>query len=394
MEEVATTPLGRKIAASVPRSDPLLVTPEGALATALARVAQKAMTLPLRTIGHRVISQTSAEIVETLPDHALLAMVEGPKEGLGLAVLDPGALSVLIEMMTLGRLGPQAPAQPRRPTRTDAAMVAGFLDAVLTELDGLLEYDEAITWAGGFRYASHMADPRPLKLILDEPTYRVVHLTLGFGADDSDRQGDVVLILPARGRGAKPRPRAEEGDDGARAANQTAAQNAKNWGAALEEAVMESQTDVTAVLARLVLPLADVLNLEVGTFLPMPMAALRMVQIEGVTGATLCLGSLGQGNGRRAVKIYPVEEGQAAPAGLPEIASELVSSQEQSFTRAPKLSAQAAPSQTGQPTKAADAAADLSKDSVSDHAPDLVPGTATDPAPGTAPEVMPTAMAG
>ncbi|MGB5871857.1 MAG: FliM/FliN family flagellar motor switch protein, partial [Albidovulum sp.] len=340
MEEVATTPLGRKIAASVPRSDPLLVTPEGALATALARVAQKAMTLPLRTIGHRVISQTSAEIVETLPDHALLAMVEGPKEGLGLAVLDPGALSVLIEMMTLGRLGPQAPAQPRRPTRTDAAMVAGFLDAVLTELDGLLEYEQAITWAGGFRYASHMADPRPLKIILDEPSYRVLHLTLGFGADDSDRQGDVVLILPARGRGAKPPPRVEEGDDSARAANQTAAQNAKHWGAALEEAVMESQTDVTAVLARLVLPLADVLNLEVGTFLPMPMAALRMVQIEGVTGTTLCLGSLGQGNGRRAVKIYPVEEGQAAPTGLPEIASELVSSQEQSFTRAPKPSAQ------------------------------------------------------
>jgi len=356
--DAVPTLLERKIAAARPRGDPLAMTPERAVAAALARAADKMVEMPLAVLRTAVVLQTAAEIVETLPDQSLLAMLDGPKEALGLAVLGSGTVAALIEMMTLGRLSPGAPPA-RRPTRTDAAMVAGFLDAALAELESLLAEEVDVTWAGGFRYASHLADARPLGLMLDERSYRVFSLTLGFGtpagADGPPRRGEVTLVFPAKGRGAAPVPGAKAADAQARVALEQSRD--ASWDAALERAIMDTQTELRAVLGRIVLPLSDVLKLEAGISLPVPMAALQMVRVEAGGDVLLCLAHLGQGGGRRALRLYDPAETDAAGGAAAPVASELVPASAQPLHRAP-------PARLGSPVPA------------------MVPGPAT-PAGGT-----------
>lgn len=336
--------LERKIAAARPRADPLVMTPERALGLAFARVAEQMLKLPLRNVGLTQGLLSGAEIVDTLPEMALLATLSGPKDGLGLAVLDPGALAALIEMLTLGRLGASTVA-PRRPTRTDAAMVSGFIDAALAQVEALLAAEEAVIWAGGFRYASHLPDARPLGLMLDAPAYRVFRLTFGFGLqvapDAAERLGDVLMIFPAKGQGAAPVvPAGQPGSKDAIAATGLAlAEAADRWEQALERVVMHATTEIEAVLGRVSLPLSDVLALEAGVLLPLPMAALQMVQVEGAGGAILCRGQLGKGNGRRALRLYPAGVGGEVPHGLPVTATEVVPASAQPFERAPVRSA-------------------------------------------------------
>ncbi len=339
-EVAAPSLLERKIAAARPRADPLVMTPERALSLAFARVAEQMLKLPLRNAGLTQGLLSGAEIADTLPDMALLATLSGPKDAVGLAVLDPGALAALIEMLTLGRLGTSSVA-PRRPTRTDAAMVSGFIDAALAQVETLLAAEEAVIWAGGFRYASHLPDARPLGLMLDAPAYRVFRLTLGFGLpvapDAAERLGDVVMIFPAKGQGAAPVVLASQSGskDAIAATGLALLAAADQWEQALERVVMHAITEIEAVLGRVSLPLADVLALEVGVSLPLPMAALQMVQVEGAGGAILCRGQLGKGNGRRALRLYPAAAEGEVPHGLPVTATEAVPASAQPFERTP-----------------------------------------------------------
>jgi flagellar motor switch protein FliM len=139
------------------------------------------------------------ELLELPEELALLAVVEGPGDGLGLMALTPPVLASFIEVVTTGRLS-RAQAQPRKPTRTDAAMAAGLIDSILTELEVALAGGADLSWAGGFRYASFLPDARPLGLILDDQAYRVLTVALTFATGAGARQGEVLLALPARGR--------------------------------------------------------------------------------------------------------------------------------------------------------------------------------------------------
>jgi flagellar motor switch protein FliM len=308
----ASSMIGRKIAAGRPQADPFAMTAERAVGLALGRTAERMMKLPLAVAALRLDTLTAPEIVDGLPDRALLAMIEGPAEAMGLIAFGPGLLSALVEMMTLARLSPADPA-PRRPTRTDAAMVAGFIDGVLGDLDLLLAAELDRVWAGGFRYASHLADPRPLGLMLDEPGYRCFRLTLSLGPPgDGARRGELTLVLPAAGRGTRPAPPSSA------AANRAGADQAR-WDAALERAVLGAPARIEAVLARVTLPLSGLLALEPGMSLTLPVGSLARVQVEGAGGRLLCLARLGQGNGVRALRLDLAEGGEADPP-LPAVA--------------------------------------------------------------------------
>ena len=321
----AATLIGRKIEAARPCGDPTVMTPERALHTAFARAAEKQMNLPLRMPALGEIRLSGPEIAEILPEHALLLLLHGPQEGIGLAVFAPAALSALIEMMTLGRVADHPPAA-RRPTRTDAAMICGFLDQVMGECESLLAGEADLIWAGGFRYGGHLSDPRPVGLMLEEPFYRVFRMSLAFGVpsgpDAEVRTGDVLLALPAAGRGQPPTVRPDPD------AVYTPSLIETGWPAALERAVLPAGAEVQAVLARVSLPLVELLKIEAGQSLPLPQGALAAVQLEGVDGRLICLGQLGQGNGRRALRLTPGEASEQ-PVGLPVMPSALLPACEQ-----------------------------------------------------------------
>ena len=269
---------------------------------AFARAARDCTGLLVEVASMRVHRRSLAELLELPPDRALLVLLDGPEGGLGLMAMSAEVMAALIEMQTTGRVSANPPP-PRRPTRTDAAMVATTIDRAMEELDILLAEEADLVWAGGFRYASFLEDPRPLGLLLEYQPYRVLtaELTLEGGA----RQGGLVLALPAEGKGIRPalvRPRPEK--EGA----------APGFSAALEGVVMGAGCVLQAVIGRLALPLHQVMALQVDQVLPLPDATLDRIGLEALNGQRLAGARLGQNKGMRALRLTQ-EIGAGTPPG-------------------------------------------------------------------------------
>ncbi|MCX8507292.1 MAG: FliM/FliN family flagellar motor switch protein, partial [Rhodobacteraceae bacterium] len=295
-----------------------------------AKVAERLMKMPLRVQSTGIALRNGHEISDSLPDNALLMLTAGPGDGVGLVALAPDALSCLLEVMTTGHLRDHA-APPRRPTRTDSAIVAGFVDAALAEIADLLEEEDRV-WAEGFHFSTHLPDPRPLAMLLEEPAYRTFKLHLAFGVplnpEDDLRSGEIYLAYPAVGKAERHAPPPAEVADPAGPA-------AEGWALALEQSLLPATVAVQGVLARLTLPLAALLDLTPGKYLSFPAAALTMVRLEGEDGRAVCHGQLGQVDGQRALRLQILDRGQEADGfGLVPLPSEVISAQDQPFHRA------------------------------------------------------------
>ena len=260
---------------------------------ALARAARDQLKAPLDVTSLAQARVSLAEVLEVPPERALVAVLEGPGEGLGMLALSPEVFQAMVEVLTIGRVAPVASAA-RKPTRTDAAMLAPMIDAALIDLEAGLAEEADLTWAGGWRYASFLEDPRPLGLMLEDFAYRLVtvEVDLALGA----RQGRVVLALPAEGRGRKPR------DKALGAASDTAAME-RRFAEDMAEQVSHAQVRLDAVLTRLSVPLSRVASLAVGDQLVLSAAALDKISLEGLDGRKMAEGRLGQNRGLRAVRL-------------------------------------------------------------------------------------------
>lgn len=267
---------------------------------ALARAARDAMGLDLQFRSLTIGRQSLAEVLEVVPDRALLALLDGPQGGLGVIMLGASVTATLIEKQTLGKVGTQPPVL-RKASRIDAAMVAGVIDRALAGLDETLAEEADRSWAGGFRYASYLEDPRPLGLMLEDEPYRVLSAEVALG--DAGREGRVILVLPAAGRGTSPALLAD-----------TAADEAPHFTDALSAQVMQADCRLDAVIGRLRLPLRQIMSLQVGETLLLPTAALDSVSLETVEGRHVATARLGQHRGMRALKVSEAEQArQAAP---------------------------------------------------------------------------------
>jgi flagellar motor switch protein FliM len=180
----------------------------------------------------------------------------------------------------------------RKTTRTDAAMVAGVIDGALRGLEQGLAEEADLIWAGGFRYASFLDDPRPLGLLLEDIGYKVLRaeVDLAGGA----RRGEILLALPADGRGAVPVTK----PDGT-----TAPEAGNAFVHAFADRVNGAHCRIEAILARLTMPLSEVLNMTEGMILALPHAALNQISLEGFDGRRVGDGKLGQNRGMRAVRL-------------------------------------------------------------------------------------------
>ncbi len=284
--------------------------PRRALADALRRAGEEGLGLLIEAGPVTEGRAAPLEIAERLPDMPFLALLEGPGGGAGLLALDIPALSALVEVQTTGRVAPAPPAT-RRPTRTDAAMVADFVDRVLAEFEAaLIAEPEAARWASGWRYQMHLPDPRPLPVVLDDAGHRLFAADLAL--DGGVRRGRMLLALPAVGRAAAPPPA-----DAEVAARLVA--EAEAWSEALEAAVGGAEARLDAILATLRLPLAVLSALGPGDRIVLPMATLGAVRLVGPGGVAVGGGRLGQAAGCRAVRIAAAD-GPTLPETLePEV---------------------------------------------------------------------------
>lgn len=257
----------------------------------LARAAQNLLKVSLDVQKLTVEKRSLAELAELVPDLALVAVLEGPAEGLGAIILSQSVLAGLIEAQTIGRVRNQEVA-PRKPTRTDAAMVIGVIDAALSGMEQALAEEADLVWAGGFRYASFLEDPRPLVLLLEDAPLRLMRAEVSLAG--GFRNGEILLALPAEGRGPRPAMTSPAilSDDHGPAFVQ-----------ALAERINGAQSRVEAVLARLTMPLAQVMALTEGMILPLHDAAIDRISLEGLDGRRVAEGKLGQNRGMRAVRL-------------------------------------------------------------------------------------------
>lgn len=266
---------------------------------ALARATRDAMALDIEFRQLSVTRAGLAEVLDLAPLHALVALLDGPQGGLGVLMLGPSVTAGLIEMQTLGKLSVQPPPS-RKPTRIDAAMVAGVVDRALAGLDQTLAEEADRIWAGGFRYASYLDEVRPLGLMLEEESYRILAAEVALGS--SGRSGPVILVLPAVGRGERPEGLTGQGD------------TAPQFTAALAAQVEQAECRLDAVIGRLVLPIGRIMGLAVGDVLDLPQAGLDAITLETREGRRIARARLGQNRGMRALKISLAESpGRSAP---------------------------------------------------------------------------------
>ncbi|MBC7478529.1 MAG: FliM/FliN family flagellar motor switch protein [Pseudorhodobacter sp.] len=268
----------------------------------LARAVRDKLQTTLDFRSLVVDRRSLAEIIELVPSRALIAVLDGPREGLGIIALDPQIMAGFIEAQTIGKVK-STELVARKTTRTDAAMVAGVIDTALQGLEvGLVEEADLI-WAGGFRYASFLDDPRPLGLLMEDVPYKVLRaeVDLAGGA----RRGEILLALPADGRGMVPQTKSDD----------TATPDTTHlFHAALGDRVNGAQVRIEAVLARLTLPLAQVLQMTEGMVLALPQATLTQISLEGFDGRRVGEGKLGQDRGMRAVRLTAAADAHAPPA--------------------------------------------------------------------------------
>lgn len=268
------------------------MTPAKAFRLAVSKAAQVELGLAIRVTSIKEERLTHGQLLEALDADALLLMLEGPLGGVGVAVADIDVISALIEVQTLGQVV-AAPAIKRPPTRTDSAMCEAVLDQILQRFEGYLAEGSAEDWASGFRCDKPIGNIRLLGLAMADVPYRMFHLQ--FDMADGAKQGVLQIVLPAEGGRV----------------DKAGADAATGWAHMLEKNVGDSSAEITAVLHRFQISLAEVQALKVDALISVPKAAIIEISMEGSDGVVVGDARLGQQNGHRALRL------KGATTGLP-----------------------------------------------------------------------------
>ena len=290
--------------------------PERVIAAAVSRAADRVHQLPLYFDRVETTQTTLAEIAECLPEQALLSLVEGPGDAIGVVAISPTLLGSLIEMQAIGRVSSRQ-MHARRPTATDAAVCADFVDACLSELAAELATMPGYDGVGGYRYASFLGDPRPLDLLLEDVAYRRVHLALRAG-DSGQRDGTLTFLLPlACPQRALPDMTGDAaGTSRAAAHADVGVTSAARPASDMSEAVAAAGVRLRAVLARRKLSLGELKALAPGQMLTLPRSCLENATLETASGQVLATGKAGESAGCHAVRLHggAGARGAGAPA--------------------------------------------------------------------------------
>lgn len=296
--------------ASEAAAPPRALSEQGRLA--LGRALRACGNLPIN-VGDMTEGQMPlCELLEQLENGMFLAILESDTAGPGLVLLAGDMATAAVDYQTLARIPPVTDATRRKPTRTDAALVAPVVDLTLAELDSIA--DPASGWGRGYRFASFMEDPRPINLILDDCDYTILQADLSTFAlpaslsgaadgsqdpEDPSRSGVFLLALPVA-------PAPDPFEAPTPAPSESAGEEAPaphDLPAAVRTAMQAYPVLLNAILARIPMALGDATQLRPGDMLEVPLCALEQVQVEGVDGSPVATARLGQAHGNRAIRI-------------------------------------------------------------------------------------------
>lgn len=270
---------------------PQPLSPARAAANAVARAAERLYRMPVLPVDIRPGAVTLAELPELLPDQALLAVLQGPGDQIGVMALSFEVVTALIEVQALGRVTAR-PAERRKLTRSDAAICVDFVNALMAELGAEMAGVEGFGPMNGYRHATHLDDPRPLLLMLEDRPLRSLSLDLRLGGAET-RDGSILVAVPHR---AESRP-AEARPVAALPAPVTA-------GSTLAGPMTAAPVEVVGVLCRRTVTLGELRALVPGRLLPLPRVNLAEARLETVDGQLLATGKLGEAEGCHALRLH------------------------------------------------------------------------------------------
>lgn len=270
---------------------------ERVIALSLARAGQNELGCALRLCALHQQRRVLAEIVETVPEPALIFVLDDKAgEGLAAAVIDGALMAGMVEALTTGTVTP-GEAAVRRPTRTDAALLAPVIDHALSALEAAAGEAGLAVLSRGFRFASVAEGGRALSLLLEDGFYRLLRAEVDLAA--GARQGQLWLALPELRPAVLP---------------QVADSASLRFRAELQAQVEGAEVRLDAVLQRLMLPLGQVMALQVGQSLPLPRADVGRIAVEGLDGRHVATARLGRHGSMRALRL--LAEGEAAALRL------------------------------------------------------------------------------
>lgn len=282
-------------------------TPARAAATAIGRAADRLYKLPVRALSVRPGALTLAELPELMPELPLVAVLQGPGEMLGAIILCPQAVAALVEWQALGRVTNRG-LERRRPTRSDAMLCADFIDALMTDLPVEMEGVEGFDAIAGYHFLTHLDDPRPLSLMLEDRAYRSLSFDLAMGAPDI-REGRVLLALPQPATAQRLAP------PEAVIAPAPPAPPVPVPRPSLAHAMQDAPVVLNAVLCRRRVSLSELRGLIEGRPLSLPRSALAQATLETATGQVVATGKFGEAEGCHALRLRdPAEPADAAAA--------------------------------------------------------------------------------
>lgn len=296
-EEFST--LRRKAGAGRPPPDIARPTPERLLAGALAKAGAETGGLVIDAGAVELGRGGPARIAELIAEGMLIALCEAETGARGVMLLDAQALAAVIETLTIGRVSPR-PAEPRPPSRTDAALAAEFIDRLLAGFAAAAQEAELpiAPMLDGYAHLQPLPDRRALLLRLDDVPYRIFDAAVALG--ESAREGRIVIALAHD----LPAPRAEAG-------------SARDWHDALYDAVAPAHVRLDAVLARHEMDLAEFMALKPGQTIAIDRAAVGRVTLTDAAGRPVARGRLGQCSGYKALRLVAPEEASAGCAEAP-----------------------------------------------------------------------------
>lgn len=270
---------------------------ERAAATALGRAADRLYKLPVYVEKVELLPVSLSELPELLPERALLAVLEAPRDRLGMMAICPAMLTSLIEMQALGRITARKPV-PRRATRTDATISADFVNLLLAELGRELGERAGCPPFADFRYATYLDDPRPLGLVLDDTPMQRLSLRFRIGPGGK-RDGVLTLALPTQsGEDAKSR-----GQSSIPALTSPSPPAPEAEPPSLAQAVQAAPIMLFGVLCRRSFTLGALRELGPGALLPLGPNALDEARLETRSGQLVACGRLGEAEGFHAIRV-------------------------------------------------------------------------------------------
>lgn len=236
---------------------------------------------------------TLADAKAALPEHRLMAVLEGPGETRALCVLENGVVDALVEVQTTGKVD-ASPALVRPTTQIDAALTRDFIGLFLSGFASEMTGQPGVNWPLGLTYGTCLTDERQLDLLFPDCPYHLIvaKLTLGGGA----KSGRIILWVPVT------QDAVLDVDDGPG--------DSLAWARTWPAIAAEAPVLLEAVLTRQTMPLSRLQALEVGDLLEFDRAELAEMRITDVVGKPVLRARLGCRSGKRAICLMP-------GAGLP-----------------------------------------------------------------------------